>query len=446
MSDKLNIEQLFSTKLEGAEMTPSADSWKKIDRKLRRRQFNRFNSRKLNIFYIGGILIIGAGLIALITTNRPDGEGSVRAPEPESGQPGITTDQGKEPAIEIAENDQDVANDKKIVSAPERQKPVIDLPGHVAEQSENNKGSDPEEIAIIADDDKSTEMVQEEGGYNTLITYFTCSVQSGCAPLTVQFTNRSVNGKSFHWSFGKSERVLLKDPVHIFKGPGKYTVTLTADNANGQTSTYHQIIEVYPSPTAEFEIEEGLESLDGVKELNLLNYSTGAFSFSWSLTGKSNIICSNWSSNEFQPSIKLSDINQDATHLRLVATTEFGCTDSLIRVIPVFPGSASTLKFPTAFSPNTTGPVGGNYSPHEKRIDLFHPVFEDVPREYHLRIYTRRGELVFETRNIYQGWDGYMLQERSAGGVYVWMAEGIRENGEEFKLQGDVTLIWGDQR
>ncbi|MCK5136474.1 MAG: gliding motility-associated C-terminal domain-containing protein [Bacteroidales bacterium] len=446
MSDKLNIEQLFSTKLGEAEMTPSPDSWKKIDRKLRWRQFNRFNPRKLNIFYVGGLLIIGAGLIALITTNRPDSGGVVRAPEPESGHPGIITDQGKESAVEIAENDQGDVNDKKIGSAPERQKSANGVPGHVAEQSENSKVSDPEEIEIITDDDRSMDVVQEEMAYNTLITYFTCSVQSGCAPLTVQFFNQSVNEESFHWSFGKSERILMKDPVYIFKEPGKYAVTLTADNAKGQTSSYHQIIEVYPSPVAEFEIEEGLESIDGVEELNLLNYSAGAFSFSWSLIGKSNIICSNWSSNEFQPSIKLSDINQDATYLRLVATTGFACTDSSIQVIPVYQGSATTLRFPTAFSPNPTGPGGGSYSPHEKRIDLFHPVFEDVPREYNLRIYTRRGELVYETRDIYKGWDGYILQERSAGGVYVWMAEGIRENGEEFKLRGDVTLIWDDQR
>ena len=54
--------------------------------------------------------------------------------------------------------------------------------------------------------------------------------------------------------------------------------------------------------------------------------------------------------------------------------------------------------------------------PHEKRTDVFHPVFIEEPMEYHLRIYTRRGELVFETRDIYKGWDGYFHQERSAGG------------------------------
>ena len=92
------------------------------------------------------------------------------------------------------------------------------------------------------------------------------------------------------------------------------------------------------------------------------------------------------------------------------------------------------------------GPIGGSFSPHERRIDVFHPVFIEEPMEYHLLIYTRRGELVFETRDVYEGWDGYFHQERSAGCVYVWMVEGIWENGEEFKLQGDVTLIWNDQR
>ena len=53
---------------------------------------------------------------------------------------------------------------------------------------------------------------------------------------------------------------------------------------------------------------------------------------------------------------------------------------------------------------------------------------------------------MFQTGDIYQGWDGYYMQERSAAGVYVWMAEGTWPGGEEFRMQGDVTLIWSDQR
>jgi hypothetical protein len=179
--------------------------------------------------------------------------------------------------------------------------------------------------------------------------------------------------------------------------------------------------------------------MNGGAESNLLNYTGGALSYHWNMVGSVN----DWYSTEFQPIIKASWINESDVGVQLIATNEQGCTDTVTREIPPdLRPAALALKFPTAFSPNPTGSIGGSYSPNEKRTDIFHPVFMEAPLEYRLRIYTRRGELVFETDNIYIGWDGYFLQERSASDVYVWMAEGRWSDGREFKLQGDVTLLW----
>ena len=53
------------------------------------------------------------------------------------------------------------------------------------------------------------------------------------------------------------------------------------------------------------------------------------------------------------------------------------------------------------------------------------------------------GELVFESREIYQGWDGYHNQMPAANDVYVWMADGKWKDGQSFSLHGDVTLVRG---
>ncbi len=100
------------------------------------------------------------------------------------------------------------------------------------------------------------------------------------------------------------------------------------------------------------------------------------------------------------------------------------------------------VVFANAFSPNPSGPGDGSFAPGSKRIDLFYPIYIEVPVEFHMRVFTRRGEQIFETREIYQGWDGYMYQELAPGNVYVWMAEGKWEDGESFSLRGDVTLVW----
>ncbi len=56
---------------------------------------------------------------------------------------------------------------------------------------------------------------------------------SGCAPLTVNFANHTLNGLSFRWDYGDGSVIdTTFSPTHIFTASGVYTVTLTAANSN----------------------------------------------------------------------------------------------------------------------------------------------------------------------------------------------------------------------
>lgn len=55
---------------------------------------------------------------------------------------------------------------------------------------------------------------------------------SGCAPLTVNFTNSSTNGLSYLWNFGDGSTSTTFSPTHTFNSAGVYTVTLSASNSN----------------------------------------------------------------------------------------------------------------------------------------------------------------------------------------------------------------------
>jgi hypothetical protein len=314
----------------------------------------------------------------------------------------------------------------------------------VSEHEQPQKSLEPESLRGESNQGEESEGTSANG---TVVAYFTSSVQTGCAPLSVAFSNHSLNTSRVNWSISNGDMLSGDNPLYVFNEPGVYTVTLTVEDNLGQSSIHQQIIEAFPSPAASFEIEEGLEGPDGVEQLDLINYSTGGNSYSWLLLGGAKKGNERWSSVEFQPILKTEELDQGSNQLQLVVTNEYGCSDTTVQDTPGFITSViHAIQFPTAFSPSITGPGGGHYSPHEKRTDVFHPVFPEAPPEYRLRIYTRRGELVFETENIYIGWDGYVQQARALGGVYVWMAEGSWENGETFKLQGDVTLIWNDQR
>ena len=71
---------------------------------------------------------------------------------------------------------------------------------------------------------------------------------SGCAPLTVVFTNNSNNGLTYSWNFGDgSPTVTTFAPTHTFTAGGTYTVTLSAANSNAcfvTNDTAHLIVVV----------------------------------------------------------------------------------------------------------------------------------------------------------------------------------------------------------
>jgi PGF-pre-PGF domain-containing protein len=88
-------------------------------------------------------------------------------------------------------------------------------------------------------DSKTQEIiVQGEPGQEKVIPVadFSSDVASGYAPLNVQFTDLSKNANSWNWDFGDGTNSAEQGPAHIYSSPGNYTVTLTANNENGNSS------------------------------------------------------------------------------------------------------------------------------------------------------------------------------------------------------------------
>jgi gliding motility-associated-like protein len=117
------------------------------------------------------------------------------------------------------------------------------------------------------------------------IPNFTSHPDSGCMPLTVVFTNTSVNSTSYHWYFGDGHDTTVANPTHIYTSPGIYTVKLIASNnspcASGVDSiTKDSLITVIAAPTGTFtgDTLNGCDSLT----VHFTNQTTGASSYSWS--------------------------------------------------------------------------------------------------------------------------------------------------------------------
>src|SRR5690606_22447108 len=87
---------------------------------------------------------------------------------------------------------------------------------------------------------------------------FTATNTTGCAPLSVSFTNTSGPGTTFQWDFGNGSTFTGQNPpAQTYSADGSYTVTLTMTNANGCTNTVTQTNVVNVSaPIVQFTMDQ----------------------------------------------------------------------------------------------------------------------------------------------------------------------------------------------
>lgn len=87
------------------------------------------------------------------------------------------------------------------------------------------------------------------------------------------------------------------------------------------------------------------------------------------------------------------------------------------------------LFIPNAFTPNGDG-----------RNDKF-IVYGTSVNKMELFVFNQWGELVYETADMSQGWDGTYKNEKQPAGVYVYTAKITMKNGEQLVRKGAVNLI-----
>jgi PKD repeat protein len=113
------------------------------------------------------------------------------------------------------------------------------------------------------------------------VAAFTGSPTSGCAPLTVNFTDQSTGSiTSWSWTFGDGGSSTSQNPSHQYTSAGNYTVTLTVTGpggSDGETKTNYITVSV--PPTAGF--TGSPTSGDVPLTVNFTNQSSGATSYSW---------------------------------------------------------------------------------------------------------------------------------------------------------------------
>ncbi len=254
---------------------------------------------------------------------------------------------------------------------------------------------------------------------------------AGCPPLTVQFYNRSINADYYSWEFGDGGVSSEKEPEYTYRYPGEYKVKLTAYSPAGVVEKEDVTITVYETPTAYFEVVPSLVKIPG-QEVSFLNRSTDAVSCLWDLGD-------GHTSTEFSFMYEYQE--EGVYDVSLEVKNEKGCVDDYVIREAVTAEKGGDIKFPNAFTPNTSGPNGGHYVLGDKNNYVFYPFVQEGIVEYKLQIYTRWGELIFESNDIKVGWDGYYRGKLSPQGVYIYKATCKFGTGVMKIYTGDVTLL-----
>ncbi len=253
----------------------------------------------------------------------------------------------------------------------------------------------------------------------------------GCPALTVEFYSETLDAENFYWEFGDGNISAEPNPVHTYYTPGEYNVILTVTGPGGQTIKDDLIVNVYPQPTAFFEAYPKVVTIPG-QSVTFANKSVEADSYVWHFGNGD-------TSTEQNPVYEYQEEgNYDVS---LEANNEYGCTDLYELNESIIAEEGGDIEFPNAFTPNTGGESSGEYVYGDKNNYVFYPAVQEGIEEYKLQIFSRWGQLLFESHDITIGWNGYYKGTLCAQGVYIWKVTCRFGTGQVKVYTGDVTLI-----
>lgn len=214
---------------------------------------------------------------------------------------------------------------------------------------------------------------------------------TGCMPLLVNFANSStINSGTINnlsWDFGDGTTGTGVTPSKVYNAAGNYQVIVYGtSNANCKdTFQVGTLIDVLQKPTADFTYSP-LEPSLLFPDVTYSNTSTpDAISFVWDV-GDGNTYTSTNVAHTYATAGNFP--------VRLIATAANGCKDTADQL--VYLKLDFFIWIPTVFSPN-----GDNTN------DLFrvYGVIPDI-QGYSMQIFNRWGEVIFESTNPNESWNG----------------------------------------
>lgn len=236
--------------------------------------------------------------------------------------------------------------------------------------------------------------------------------QSTSCTFTAQFVNLSDSATSYQWDFGDGSTATSISATHAYDEIGTYYVSLISTDNAGCADTMQQEINIIVRTPATMDFSYDTCLMQAQFVSTSVNTGSWYWSFGDGTTSTSSAPAHVYNQSGYVPVLFVTNNNTP-------------CADTLVQVFDAAPVPEHAFYIPNCFTPN-----GDGLNDHFEISD-FGTCFS-----YHLMIFDRWGELIFETDDLSDTWDGTYKGSAVQVDVYAYILKG----GGHFR-QGSVLVL-----
>jgi gliding motility-associated-like protein len=245
---------------------------------------------------------------------------------------------------------------------------------------------------------------------------------SFCYGDTILLSTQPVAGLKYVWK-GPNNFTSTQPQIQVIANntarAGNYTLTAYNGGCPGPTASIN-IPAFFLRPVADFNTTPFIPAiLVGPATVQFINQSTNADSYLWEFGDGS-------TSTQINPSHKYV---VDGTYsIKLTAFQSTACSNDIVKGTFII-HNALTIFIPNTFTPNGDG-TNDTFGVNINNIKTFHMI-----------IYNRWGQPLFESTQISQKWDGTYKNSPVPVGVFYYVLNAVSEDGVPVNRAGHLTLL-----